>query len=139
MKNDWKIITVSALMSAGIVGLITDFKFHDIVFSLGNFKTDTSSSHLIYALTILLYIWPMLFKATKLIAQRNKILSLIICIVNPILLVLITYLTYLTVSTFGSTPARANYLVISILTATIVTQVVIQLVLLKELRRIHSW
>ena len=138
MKNEWKWMIGSAVVSFLIVGCATGFEFTELEFARNEVM---KSLNAILYLTGFVYTIKNLYLLSELLTAKDKVLALLISIINPIVALLVVVLLYFSFQRLESLDvlspsiaASGRLIVVFILTALLVFQAIIEVKALMRLR-----
>ena len=126
-----------------LVGIMTDFTFRDLAFQLHDTYFVFGSFYFIVYGTAIIYTIRNLFLLIDLLAERYKVIALLISIINPLVALFLLIVLYLGVHSVAE--LRSNYPGISLwsrlvpvvfLVAFLIGQVIVEVRMLRKLREV---
>lgn len=134
-----------ALLSTLLVGLVTGFKFGTLDIQLHDTYYVLESSMAIKLLTLTFGFGRYFYLMTDIIAERHMILALIICIINALAGLFIVIGAYFSIEVIGTSrklypdmDLSAHFLLPVIFMALLAVQTIVQIRMIKKLRKLMA-
>lgn len=146
MKRDLVWWLAIGLFSVIMIGLLTRFQFHPLVFQNLDTYYVIGARQGIILLIVLLFIGRYAYLIVDLLTNRYKILAVIVSIINPIAGLFVGILLYFSMSSmlkfermfrkYQEADFSGHYLLLCILIACLVTQIIVEINMIRKLKSV---
>ena len=141
MKKEWKPFVICGLISVLAIGLMTSFKYNDVVIQMHDRYFIIDAVRACIYLTAIIFTLRNLYLVLDFITDRYKILEVFVAIINPLVALFIIIFISFNVAFVGMQLDAGNNAVASIVLTglpigIIILQIAIEVKVLRKLRQL---
>jgi hypothetical protein len=140
-KKELKYLTAFGILSVVAVGLMTNFKFNDLEVQMHDSYFVISPTKAVMSSTLTMWTIKNFYLLVDIIAEKYKVLAVVVAIINPIAGLFMIILIYFNLNQITTSDQRyaisslpQQIIPICILLALVVVQVTIQIRMIKKLK-----